>query len=48
MTKPKKITKCKHCKGTGEEPCSHNKDYEGLSCLECNGMGEIKNEYGEL
>jgi DnaJ-class molecular chaperone len=33
---------CPHCKGTGEEPHSHNKDYNGLSCVECNGMGELK------
>jgi DnaJ-class molecular chaperone len=38
---------CHHCHGTGEEPHSKNKDYNGLSCLECNGMGERLNCMGE-
>lgn len=39
-----KSIKCKRCKGTGEEPNSHNKNYNGISCIECNGMGEIVDE----
>jgi DnaJ-class molecular chaperone len=35
---------CRHCHGTGEEPHSKNKDYNGLSCLECDGAGEITDE----
>ena len=36
--------KCRHCKGTGEEPRSRNKDYEGLSCIACNGRGKFEDE----
>ena len=28
---------CKHCNGNGEEPPKHTY----LSCIECNGMGEL-------
>jgi DnaJ-class molecular chaperone len=32
---------CEHCNGKGSEP---SQEHEGLSCLECNGMGEIYEE----
>ena len=39
LGKPHKHT-CKHCKGIGLEP----NEETGLSCFECNGMGEIYEE----
>lgn len=34
--------KCKQCKGTGEDSQFYKTD--GLSCIECNGMGELLND----
>ncbi len=36
-----KGSKCRHCHGTGAEP--HRED-DGLSCFECEGMGELYEE----
>jgi DnaJ-class molecular chaperone len=44
----KKAEICKHCRGTGEEPHSRNKEYEGLSCIHCRGTGEEPHSRNEM